>query len=180
MGKYGYVDPNGELRVVEYRALGDNHFEATGAVGPDAQALQYHQAQVAEHQRLQQDFLRDWQRLAGRAAPVPAAPAPPPSAWSPRISRPLAPRQRTQPAQAAFSWEDAQGGRASVWTMDSARLSPISPAQPNYNAWNSQFNKRNGISPSAQSDASSSFSWPETESEAMAAGSGFGFRIKHT
>ncbi|XP_054153120.1 uncharacterized protein LOC128951860 [Oppia nitens] len=44
-GKYGYVDPNGKLRVVEYRA-GANGYTVTGDIGPDKatqSAAQYEQ-----------------------------------------------------------------------------------------------------------------------------------------
>lgn len=34
-GRYGYTDPNGKLRVVEYEA-GPNGFVARGDVGPDS------------------------------------------------------------------------------------------------------------------------------------------------
>ena len=46
IGKYGYIDPIGEERVVEYTAS-PTQFLASGDIGPDAAAMRYAAQQVS-------------------------------------------------------------------------------------------------------------------------------------
>lgn len=87
VGKYGYVDPNGEERVVEYRANPDTGFQASGDTGPDNAALRVSQQLAAEHQRDVARVMNDWNKAAARTPVTAARSAPAPSSpWSQKQS----------------------------------------------------------------------------------------------
>lgn len=69
IGKYGYIDPNGEERVVEYTAS-PTQFLASGDVGPDAAAMRYAAEQQQEHLRERAAVMREWQQAAQRSPPA--------------------------------------------------------------------------------------------------------------
>lgn len=98
IGKYGYIDPNGEERVVEYTAS-PTQFLASGDIGPDAAAMRYAAELQEEHMRERQVAMREWQKAAQQSPPV--------NPWN---SAPQ--RFQSQRQQKTNSWSNQQAQQA--------------------------------------------------------------------
>lgn len=125
VGRYGYVDPNGEQRVVQYTASKEGGFQARGDTGPDAAAMRHARSQEAEHQRNVAVAMRDWIRAAQRS-PVQAN-------WN---NQPVANNWNSQPA--------APVARVSAPNWNTQPAAPRSfPATSQLAMWNSAWANNN-------------------------------------
>jgi len=111
VGKYGYVDPNGQLRVVEYRA-GPQGFSASGDTGPDHETLRI------ANQIQEQDKQDKAQHIRDQRAHVASG------QWNPAPIAPIAPTWNSQQAPIAPNWNSAPKQQQS-WDE---------PAQPSWNS----------------------------------------------
>jgi len=135
VGRYGYVDPNGEERVVEYRANQDSGFKASGDTGPDNAALRYSQQLAAEHQREVSRALKDWTKAASRTQP--ASPPQQPSWSQPAARQPKTSTPRTPWSTQAVPRTSWNSPPANTWSS-----SPTTSAQLN-DQWNSAWQNFN-------------------------------------
>jgi len=69
-GRYGYVDPYGTLRVVQYEA-GPEGFLARGDVGPDQEAMRIARLMAEEDYKEKLPFIQYWNQVAARTAHAP-------------------------------------------------------------------------------------------------------------
>lgn len=156
IGKYGYVDPNGEERVVEYTAS-PTQFLASGDIGPDAAAMRYAAEQQQEHLRERAAAMKEWEQAAQRA--------PPTNPWNSRAAS----RYESQPQrrQKTNPWSNQQPQQAEqqqdlpeppAWAQQEVAAppppvpaAPLAPARKmgkgswqgtsQLTAWNSDWNK---------------------------------------
>jgi len=123
VGKYGYVDPNGQLRVIEYRA-GPNGFQASGDTGPDQETMRIaNQLQ----QQDQQDKQRHLSDLMKKAAP-----------WS---GSPTAPIQPTWNSQQSWNTGN-EGSTQQAWNWPAPNWNTRASKEINWNSWNGQSNSQ--------------------------------------
>lgn len=82
-GKYGYIDPYGKLRVVNYRA-GPDGYHAYGDVGPDQEVVRQQRLLYAHDQatRLQQDAWARYKASASNSAASSSSSASSGSDWT--------------------------------------------------------------------------------------------------
>lgn len=167
VGRYGYIDPNGEERIVEYRANPDSGFQASGDTGPDKAALRYSQQQAADHQREVTRAMNDWNRAASRSPVSARTASQPASPWStkqeswnapaaPRTSWNSAPSWQSNAgnnmqwnnAWSNFNWNENNARVMADWNAPQRRSSweqPSSPIQapplPSWSNWNNNNNQ---------------------------------------
>lgn len=168
VGKYGYVDPNGEERVVEYRADPEN-FSATGAIGPDNAALRFSQAQQNSASRDAARAMSDWNKAAGRSAAIQSAQPRPTTitrqqaapSWRPAQASPVAAQQQPQAAAPALpsaaipaNWPPA----IPTWENLPRQQQPL-VQQPNWG---------NTANTAQWNSAWSNFNWNENNKRVMA------------
>lgn len=191
VGRYGYVDPNGHQRVVEYKALGPNQFIATGDTGPDLETLRYAKQVAADDARAKATYMDEWTRAANRQANVPSnwpsspltstynsnswaarTPSRSPVAAAPALGWPATPSNVNSNSARTTVWND---GRSTSWDMGSAYRSFMNAArkpvaQPQ-RQWSSapaapQVTRRYGV-PRASNMPEASFDWPASPSAAQ-------------
>lgn len=71
-GKYGYVDPYGHMRIVQYEA-GPQGFIARGDVGPDREAMRIARQLADQDYQEKLPILQQWNQVAARLAAGPSA-----------------------------------------------------------------------------------------------------------
>lgn len=157
IGKYGYVDPNGKLRVVQYRA-GANGYSASGDVGPDpevqkeAQLLQQADPSVQIQQeiwnKVRSGNWRGWGANSWIAPKTswnsgvpnwnaaPPTPLPTPQPQPPQPSPPTVESERQWDDRSQNQWQNAN---SNAWKSNLNSKS-------DWNTWNSEqqnWNKPN-------------------------------------
>lgn len=169
VGKYGYIDPNGEERVVEYRADPEN-FSASGAIGPDNAALRFSQAQQSSASRDAARAMSDWNKAAGRSAAIQSA----------------QPQRQITRQQAAPSWRPAQPSPVAAPQQAQPQAAPVVPSAaipanwpPAIPTWENlprqqqplvqpQANWANTANTAQWNSAWSNFNWNENNNRVMA------------
>lgn len=73
-GKYGYVDPYGHMRIVQYEA-GPQGFIARGDVGPDREAMRIARQLADQDYQEKLPILQQWNAVAARLSAGPSFPA---------------------------------------------------------------------------------------------------------
>lgn len=131
VGRYGYVDPNGEERIVQYLANRDGT-QMTGATGPDSASMRFAQMMRTEHERNVAIAMRDWNAAAQRSPNQPTW-----NTWNPTTTT------RTNWRQPKNSWNNWDDGNS--WRRNSNRWNSNNNNNWNDNTWMaSNWNKWKG------------------------------------
>ncbi|XP_074600348.1 uncharacterized protein LOC141854532 [Brevipalpus obovatus] len=145
-GKYGYVDPYGHMRIVQYEA-GPQGFVARGDVGPDQEALRISRQLAEDDFKEKLPILQHWSQVARNLASPPAVPnfqtaIPTAQTWGSEaipvspVVQPVAPKiERArftafQPALQANSWDTGKSSYSSNVNHFANNIQTVWPTAP--------------------------------------------------